>query len=170
MWGDKWTNILNISSCLITALITASLFYDQPDNSHSIFTRPGALFFPILLFGLNALAEVQASFLGRPIVSRQKSFAFARPSAYAVASTLLDIPLIILTLSLFQIVFYFMVHFQFDAGKFFSMWVILLATFLSFTSLFRMIGAWCKHFGLASQIAGWTIMVMMVYAGKLAAK
>lgn len=184
IWGDRFTSMLNISSSLIMALVTASLFYNLLNDSTSIFPRPGALFFPILLFGLNAMSEVQASFLGRPIVSRHKRLAFSRPSAYAIANMLTDIPLALITLSLFEIIYYFMVGFQFDAGKFFTQWVILLAIVLCFLSFFRMVGSWCHHFGMASQIAGVAfmgksdhiprggieltmILALMIYAGYL---
>lgn len=167
IWGDRLTNILNIASALIMSLVTASLFYNLQNDSSSIFPRPGALFFPILLFGLNAMSEIEASFQGRPIVSRHKRLAFTRPSAYAIANAITDIPIAIITLSLFEIVYYFMVGFVYDAGKFFTQWILLLAMILCFLSFFRMIGAWCRHFGIASQIAGICIMGIMIYAGYL---
>lgn len=167
IWGDRLTNILNISSALIMSLVTASLFYNLPNTSESIFPRPGALFFPILFFGLNAMSEIEASFSGRPIISRHKRLAFTRPSAYAIAKALTEIPIAMITLSLFLIVYYFMVGFVYDAGKFFTQWILLLVTILCFQSFFRMLGAWCRHFGIATQAAGVSIMGMMVYAGYL---
>lgn len=167
IWGDRLTLTLNICSALIMSLVTASLFYNLQNDSSSIFPRPGALFFPILLFGLNAMSEVNASFTGRPIVSRQKRLAFVRPSAYAVANAITDIPVVIGTVSLFDLVYYFMVGFQHDAGKFFTQWILLVAISLCFLSFFRMVGAWCRHFGIAAQISGVCIMGMMVYAGYL---
>jgi ATP-binding cassette subfamily G (WHITE) protein 2 (SNQ2) len=167
IWGDKFTNILNVCSAIIMGLVTASLFYNLKNDTSSIFPKPGALFFPILLFGLNTMSEVQASFLGRPIVSRHKRLAFTRPAAYGIASTLLDIPIVLITISLFLIIYYFMVGFVYDGGKFFTQWVLLLVITLNFSSFFRMIGAWCKHFGVASQISGVCIMGVMIYAGYL---
>ncbi|KAK5113313.1 hypothetical protein LTR85_010930 [Meristemomyces frigidus] len=167
IWGDRLTNGLSIFSAICLAFVTGSLFYHLSSDSTSAFTRPGALYFPILLFALNTLSEVQASFLGRPIVSRQKRLAFARPSAFSLANTIIDIPLVIFLVSLFLVAFYFMVDFQWNAGKFFTMWILLIVTILSFMALFRMIGAWCMHYGIASQIAGFTIMVAMVYTGYL---
>ncbi|KAK5681587.1 hypothetical protein LTS10_006120 [Elasticomyces elasticus] len=167
IWGDRLTNILNISSAVIMSLVTASLFYNLQNDSSSIFPRPGALFIPILLFGLNAMSEVQASFLGRPIVSRHKRLAFTRPSAYAIANAITDIPLVAVTLSLFELSYYFMVGFQHDAGKFFTQWVLLVVMMLCFLSFFRTIGAWCRHFGVASQISGACVMGIMIYAGYL---
>lgn len=137
------------------------------NTSSSIFTREGALFYPVLHFGLNTMSEVTASFMGRPIISRHKRLAFARPAAHAVACTLTDIPITISLISLFEIVYYFMVSFVMDAGAFFTQWFIMIIITLCMTSFFRMVGSWCKHFGFASQISGWCTMVMMVYAGYL---
>ena len=108
------------------------------------------------------MSEVQACFLGRPIISRHKRLAYTRPAAYAIAKTAMDIPLVIITVSLFEIVFYFMVGFQHNAGKFFTQWVLLVVMLLCFLSFFRTIGAWCRHFGMVSQIGGICIMGIMV--------
>lgn len=147
------------------SLVTGSLFYDLSNDSDSVFMRFGALFFPLLFFCLNSMSETVASFKGRPIISRHKRLGFARPAAHMVACTITDIPLVVTTLSLFEIIYYFMVDFQMSGGKFFTQWFIYLVTILSFTSFFRMIGAWSIHFGIASQISGWCTMVMMIYAG-----
>ncbi|UZP36820.1 hypothetical protein NXS19_004636 [Fusarium pseudograminearum] len=159
--------VLQLASSLIMALVTGSLMYNLPEDSTSIFRKPGALFYPILLWCLNKMAETAASFEGRAILTRHKRLAFNRPGAYALASVLTDIPFVIFMFSLFNVIYYFMVGYQHDAGKFFTNWFIYLVTTLCFTSLYRTIGAWCKHFGLAAQISGWITMVMMVYAGYL---
>ncbi|GKU08311.1 unnamed protein product [Fusarium langsethiae] len=167
LWGDRFSNGLQLASSLVMALVTGSLMYNLPEDSTSIFRLPGALFYPILLWCLNKMAETAASFEGRSILTRHKNLAFNRPGAYALASVLTDIPFVIFMFSLFNLIYYFMVGYQHDAGKFFTNWFIYLVTTLCFTSLYRTIGAWCKHFGLASQISGWITMVMMVYAGYL---
>ncbi|KAF9875080.1 ABC multidrug transporter [Colletotrichum karsti] len=167
IWGDRWSNVLQIASALIMALVTASLFNDLKEDSTSIFTRPGALFFPIQLFAMNKMSETTASFMGRRIISRHKRLAFNRPGAYALACAATDVPLTILVFSLFQLIYYFMVNFQREVGHFFTNWFVHIICALCFASLYRMIGAWCTHFGLASQITGWMTMVYMVYAGYL---
>lgn len=164
--GDKLTQALQLASALIVALAGGSLFYNLSDNSASMFSRQGAFFFPMLHFGLGCMAQVTASFVGRPIISRHKQFAFARPAAHAIACVAMDIPMLVVLFTVFEIVFYFMVGFPLTAGAFFTQWFIFILTTLCLTSFFRMLGAWCKHFGLASQISGCSIMVMMVYAGE----
>lgn len=156
---------MQITSTLVMALTTGSLFYNLPKNSTSIFPRPGALFFPILFFAMNKMSETTASFMGRRIVSRHKRLAFNRPSAFAFACTITDIPLVIFSVSLFEIIYYFMVGEQMNAGKFFTSWFIIILCVLTFASLYRMIGAWCRHFGFASQLSGWITMVYLLYGG-----
>lgn len=135
-----------------------------------MFIRAGAIYMPILHFGLLSMSETTASFMGRPIIARHKRLAFARPAAQTLACTLADIPQVIANVSIFDIVFYFMARFQLDAGKFFTHWFILVVCTLCLSSFYRMIGAWCRHFGVASQITGWCTMIMMVYAGELSSR
>ncbi|KAI1741490.1 putative ABC multidrug transporter [Xylaria scruposa] len=167
LWGDRWTNSLKLASNIIVALVSGSLFYHLAPTSAATFDRAGALFWPILYLGLNCLSETTASFMGRPIFSRHKLFGFARPAAQALACTLADIPFTVLGVSIFEIIYYFLAGFARDGGKFFTQWFIYIVFTLCLLSFYRMIGAWNSHFGLASQIAGWSTMVIMVYAGYL---
>ncbi|KAK6837992.1 hypothetical protein PG987_006273 [Apiospora arundinis] len=167
LWGDRFTNGLQLASSIVMALVTGSLMYNLPGDSSSIFRRPGALFYPILLWGLNKMSETVASFMGRPIFTRHKRLGFNRPAAYAFACAITDVPFIVVMFSLFDIVYYFMVGYQHDAGRFFTQWLVYVLITLCFASLYRLIGAWCRHFGLAAQISGFMTMVMMVYAGYL---
>ncbi|KAK6197215.1 hypothetical protein LQW54_010831 [Pestalotiopsis sp. IQ-011] len=167
IWGDRWSNGLQLASSLVMGLVAGSLFYNLSDTSTSIFARAGAIFYPILVFGLNSMSQTTASFMGRRIISRHKQLGFNRPGAYALACTITDIPLIILFFTIYEMVFYFMVGFQYDAGKFFTNWFILVISTLCFSAIFRTIGSWCTHFGLAAQISGCVISAMMVYTGYL---
>jgi ATP-binding cassette subfamily G (WHITE) protein 2 (SNQ2) len=147
-------------------LVTGSMMYHLSDTSDSTFRRFAALFYPIMLFCMNAMSEVTASFMGRPIITRHKRLGLARPAAHVIAATLTDIPFCLVLFSLFQVVYYFLVYFLQDAGKFFTNWFIYLLAALCFLSFYRMIGAWCTHFGIAAQISGFCTMVMMVYSGE----
>ncbi|KAI0431328.1 P-loop containing nucleoside triphosphate hydrolase protein [Xylaria sp. FL1042] len=167
IWGDRWTNSLKITSNVIIALVSGSLFYHLAATSAATFDRASALFWPVLYLGLNCLSETTGSFMGRPIFSRHKLFGFARPAAQAIACTLADIPFTILGVSIFEIIYYFLVGFTRDGGKFFTQWFIYIIFTLCLLSFYRMIGAWNSHFGVASQIAGWSTMAIMVYAGYL---
>jgi ATP-binding cassette subfamily G (WHITE) protein 2 (SNQ2) len=111
------------------------------------------------------MAEVTATFFGRPILNRHRDFSFYRPSAFVIAKMITDIPNIILQVSIFSIVYYFLIGLQTDAGKFFTFWVITVISALMLTALYRFIGCMFSSFDNAAKISGFYSMVMMVYGG-----
>lgn len=56
------------------------------------------------------MSEMTTAFESRPILSKQKSFAFYRPSAWALANILADLPVLAFQILLFSVVIYFMVR------------------------------------------------------------
>ncbi|KAJ6075741.1 hypothetical protein N7499_007722 [Penicillium canescens] len=167
MWGDKFSLMVKVCSAIIQALVCGSLFYNLAEDSSSIFLRPGVLFFPVLYFLLESLSETVGSYMGRPILSRQKRFGFYRPTAFAIANAITDIPVVVIQVTCFSLILYFMAALQMDAGRFFTFWIIVIMQTLAFIQLFRSVGAVCKTFGNASKISGLLSTVFFVYGGYL---
>lgn len=163
--GDKLSLAIKVFSSIIQALVCGSLFYNLKDDSTSIFLRPGVLFFPILYYLLESMSETTASFMGRPILSRQKRFGFYRPTAFCIANAITDIPMVMIQVTVFSLILYFMSALRMDAGKFFTFWIIIIAQTLCFVQLFRSVGAVCKKFGNASKITGLLSTIFFVYGG-----
>lgn len=165
--GDKLSMIIKIVSSILQALVCGSIFYNLKLDSSSIFLRPGALFFPILYFLLEGLSETTGAFMGRPILSRQKRFGFYRPTAFVIANAITDLPMVIVQISCFSLILYFMSGLQMNAARFFTFWIILIAYTLCSMQLFRAVGALCKKFGIASMISGFLSTIFFVYGGYL---
>ncbi|KAL5337204.1 ABC-2 type transporter-domain-containing protein [Aspergillus crustosus] len=163
--GDKLSIAIKLASSIIQALVCGSLFYDLKMDSTSIFLRPGVLFFPILYYLLESMSETTASFMGRPILSRQKSFGFYRPTAFCIANAITDIPITIVQVSCFSLILYFMSALQMDAGRFFTFWIIIIVNTLCSMQMFRAIRALCKQFETASQITDLLSTIGFVYGG-----
>lgn len=166
MMGDRISLGVKVSSAIIQALVCGSLFYDLPQTSESIFLRPGVLFFPVLYFLLESMSETTASFMGRPILARHKRFGFYRPTAFCIANALTDIPVVLLQVTCFSLILYFMSGLQMDAGRFFTFWIVVNASTLCFTQMFRAVGAIFANFGTASQLTGLLSTVLFVYGGE----
>lgn len=166
MMGDRLSLAVKVGSAIIQALVCGSLFYDLPLTSQSIFLRPGALYFPVLYFLLESMSETTASFMGRPILVRHKRFGFYRPTAFCIANAITDIPIVLLQVSCFSLILYFMSAMQMDAGKFFTYWIVINALTLCFLQMFRAVGAVFSNFGTASQLSGILSTVFFVYSGK----
>ncbi|KAH8703108.1 putative ABC multidrug transporter [Talaromyces proteolyticus] len=165
--GDRLSLAIKVGSAVIQALVCGSLFYNLELDSSSIFLRPGVLFFPVLYFLLESLGETTGAFMGRSILARQKRFAFYRPTAFCIANAITDIPIVILQVSCFSLILYFMTSLQRGAGKFFTFWVIVCVNTLCSMQLFRTIGALCRKFGNASKMSGLLSTVFFVYGGYL---
>lgn len=128
IWGDKATFLIKQVSNIVQALIAGSLFYNAPDNSAGLFIKGGALFFSILYPTLVAMSEVTDSFVGRPVLAKHKSFAFFHPAAFCIAQITADIPQLLVQVSAFSVIIYWMVGLAASAGQFFTFWVIVFAT------------------------------------------
>lgn len=147
--GDWRPVLLQLCASIVIAVITGSLYLELPANSNYLFVKSGALCFPVLYFAMMRMSETTASFQGRPLISRQKRLTINSPSAHAIALALVDIPIIAVVFSVFHFIHYFMVGLQRDAEKFFVAFSMLLLFILAFASMYRMIGAWCRHPGVA---------------------
>lgn len=104
--------------------------------------------------------------MGRPILSRHKRFGYYRPTAFCVANAITDIPVVIVQITCFSLILYFMCALQQEAGKFFILWLATIVNTLCFLQLFRAIGAMMSHFGTASLVSGLLSTVFFVYGGE----
>jgi ABC-type multidrug transport system ATPase subunit len=170
VWGDKATFIVKQLFTIMQALIMGSLFYNAPEDSSGLFVKSGALFFSLLYNALLSMTEVTSSFSGRPILIKHKLFGFFHPAAFCIAQITADIPLILFQVSTFGVILYFMVGFTATAAAFFTYWVILVATTMCMTALFRAVGAAFSKFDAAAKVAGIAILSTMLYTGYMIQK
>jgi ATP-binding cassette subfamily G (WHITE) protein 2 (SNQ2) len=101
MIGDPQSLVGKWGGIFFQALIVGSLFYNLPATAAGAFPRGGVIFFMLLFNALLALAELTSAFESRPILLKHKSFSFYRPAAYAIAQTVVDIPLVFVQVFMF---------------------------------------------------------------------
>ncbi|KAL9601195.1 MAG: hypothetical protein Q9219_002695 [cf. Caloplaca sp. 3 TL-2023] len=167
MFGDQLTLGGKWGGILFQALIVGSLFYNMPETSAGVFPRGGVIFFLLLFNALLALAELTAAFSSRPILLKHKSFSFYRPAAYAIAQTVVDLPLVLVQVLLFDIVVYWMSNLARTPSQFFISVLILFMQTMSMYSFFRAIGALVSSLDVATRITGVAIQALIVYTGYL---
>lgn len=114
---------------------------------------------------LLAMTEVRESFHGRPVLIKHVSFAFYHPAAFVLAQIVADLPVTLIQISQFSIVLYFMSGLRVSAGAFFTYWVVIFATTLSITAMFRAIASAFLTFNSANKIAGLAISAAVTYSG-----
>jgi ABC-type multidrug transport system ATPase subunit/ABC-type multidrug transport system permease subunit len=139
----------------------------MPKTTSGAFPRGGALFFILLFNALLALAEMTAAFSSKPILLKHKSFSFYRPAAYAIAQTVVDVPLVAVQVVLFNTIIYWMGGLAPTASQFFiSCLVIWLVTMTTY-AYFRALSALCGTLDTASRFTGLSIQILVVYTGYL---
>ncbi|KAK4637309.1 ABC multidrug transporter atrF [Fulvia fulva] len=159
--GGKWGGIL------FQALIVGSLFYNLPATSLGVFLRGGVLFFILLFNALLALAELTAAFESRSILLKHKSFQFYRPAAYAIAQTVVDVPLVLVQVFVFDIVVYFMANLSRTPSQFFISLLLLFLLTMTMYAFFRAVGALSRNLDIATRFSGVAIQALIVYTGYL---
>lgn len=132
-------------------LIAGSLFYNAPENSSGLFLKSGALFFFLLYNSLLAMSEVTDSFSGRPVLAKHKLFALYHPAAFCIAQIAANIPVLLIQISVFSIILYFLAGLTVSASAFFTLWIVTFMTTICMTALFRAIGASFSTFDGASK-------------------
>ncbi|KAK3373028.1 ABC-2 type transporter-domain-containing protein [Lasiosphaeria ovina] len=170
LWGDKPTLIVKQGSTVVQALIAGSLFYNPPEGSIGLFSKSGALFFSLLHNSLLSMSEVTDSFSGRPVLIKHRSFGLYHPAAFCIGQVAADIPAILLQVSLFALILYFMVGFTMSASVFFTYWILLVAVTMCMTALFRCVGAAFSTFDGASKVSGFLVSALIVYNGYMIQK
>ncbi|CAJ2505166.1 Uu.00g125600.m01.CDS01 [Anthostomella pinea] len=167
MLGDKPSLFGKWGGIVFQGLIVGSLFFNLPDTVAGAFTRGGVLFFILLFNALLALAEQTAAFESKPILLKHKNFSFYRPSAYALAQTVVDIPAVLIQVVLFDVIIYWMAGLSATASQFFISILILWLVTMTTYSFFRAISAVFKTLDDATKVTGVAIQILVVYTGYL---
>lgn len=165
MLGDRQSLMGKWGGILFQGLIVGSLFYDLPPTAAGTFTRGGVLFFALLFNALLALAELTSTFESKPILLKHRSFSFYRPSAFAIAQTVVDVPLVLVQVLIFDIVVYFMAGLQRTASQFFISLLFLFILTMTMYAFFRAIGALMGSLDAATRVTGVSIQILVVYTG-----
>jgi hypothetical protein len=170
MFGDRAALAGKWGVIVFQALIVGSLFYNLPDTSSGVFTRGGVIFFTLLFNALLALAELTAAFQSRPILMKHKSFSFYRPSAYALAQVVVDVPLVFIQVVLFDLIVYFMANLSRTPSQFFISLLFIFILTMTMYSFFRSLGALCGSLDIATRLTGVALQALVVYTGTFSGK
>ncbi|KPI38214.1 ATP-dependent permease PDR15 [Cyphellophora attinorum] len=149
----------------ILAFIVGSIYYGPVNTTASLQSRGSVLFLATLMNALMAVTECGALFARRPIVLKQKNFAFVHPAADAFAAYAVDVPKTFIISTLFNVVFYFITGLRLQASSFFVFFLFNIICTLMMSAIFRTIGAVSKQLAHAYAICGMGILVMIIYTG-----
>lgn len=94
---------------------------------------------------------------------KHKSFSFYRPAAYAIAQTVLDVPLLFVQVTVFNLIVYFMSGLQRTATRFLITNLFLYVLTMTVYAAFRAIGATVPSLDAATRFTGLGMQALVVY-------
>ncbi|GKZ38311.1 hypothetical protein AbraIFM66950_010441 [Aspergillus brasiliensis] len=168
MWqikGHMSPMYIKFLSCVVYGLLLGSMFYNQPQTTEAIYSRGGVLFYSAILLAWLQMSELEDTMQGRDILSRQKKFAFVRPSAVCLARVLVDLVLAAVLTTLYLIVVYFLAGLKSDAGAFFIDFLFIYTCTICLTSQFRLFAAVSPNFEVALRYCGVSVLFCIVFGG-----
>ncbi|GCE97844.1 hypothetical protein ZYGM_002792 [Zygosaccharomyces mellis] len=152
---------------IVMALVLGSMFYkvEKHTTTDTFYFRGAAMFYSILVNGFSSLLEIFALFEARPVTEKHKTYSLYHPSADALASVIADIPAKVLSSICFSVIFYFLVNFRRDPGRFFFYLLINVVVSFVMSHLFRCVGALSKTVVTAMVPASVLLLCVMLYTG-----
>jgi ATP-binding cassette subfamily G (WHITE) protein 2 (PDR) len=163
--GDPSIPIVSVFGQVVMGLILSSVFYNLNQTTSSFYYRGAAMFFAVLFNAFASLLEIMSLFEARPIVEKHKKFALYRPAADAFASIISELPIKLLMSTGFNFIFYFMVNFRRNPGRFFFYWLSCGLCTLTMSHLFRSIGAVSTSLPGAMTPATVLLLAMIIFTG-----
>lgn len=149
------------------AFILGSMFYKvmKKDSTATFYSRGASMFFAVLFNSFTSMLEIFSLFEARPITEKHRSYSLYHPSADAFASALAEVPPRIVTTVIFNIVFYFLVHFHRNGGRFFFYYMMSLIASFAMSHLFRTVGSVVNTLPEAMMPAAVILLALSMYTG-----
>lgn len=150
---------------LTEGLVVASIFFDLDDTTSSFYSRGAAIFVLILLNAFGSLLEIIGLYAKRAIVEKHKRYVLYHPSAEALASMIMDMPYKITNTLATVVLYYFMVNFRREPGRFFFFLLNSFFVMLSMSMFFRLFASLTKTLEQALAPASVVLIGMTLYTG-----
>ncbi|KAJ5679477.1 hypothetical protein N7462_007721 [Penicillium macrosclerotiorum] len=165
LWKNQRDLYIVLFLNAVNAVINGSAYFMAPKTATGSFEKGGAIFFSLIYFFLNALAEVSSTINARSILVKQHKLGIIHPVAFVIAQTIADIPVAVFQSLVFSCCYYFMLGLHKTASDFWIFELVLFTHYSAVSSLFRMLGAWAPSLNIAFFMAGTAMPICLTYAG-----
>ncbi|KAF9555317.1 pleiotropic drug resistance ABC transporter [Agrocybe pediades] len=163
--GNMTVTIIRIFGFLFQGVILGTVFLKLPDTTSAFYSRSGLLFFALFFSAIMALSEIPALFAQRPIILRHQQWALYHPFTEAVALTIMEVPITLLTSLIYGGLLYGLGELQKSAGQFFIFILFVFTVAFIMRAWFRALSAISKNAAAAQAIGGVSVLAMAMYTG-----
>ncbi|CAK9229936.1 unnamed protein product [Sphagnum troendelagicum] len=136
-WRSPYYNAVRMFFTTICALIFGSIFWNlgsKRNTQQDVFNVMGALYAAVIFLGVNNASSVQPVVaVERSVFYRERAAGMYAPLSYAIAQGLVEIPYILVQSTVYALITYAMINFQWTPAKFFWYLLFMFLTFTYFT-------------------------------------
>eukprot|EP01138_Halocafeteria_seosinensis_P000056 gb/GECG01000057.1/.p1 GENE.gb/GECG01000057.1/~~gb/GECG01000057.1/.p1 ORF type:complete len:911 (+),score=113.81 gb/GECG01000057.1/:1-2733(+) len=154
-----------LGQTIAITLVTSLLWWQIDDNASTISDREGFVFFASVYWGFNPLFNALTTFPAeRSVLTRERAGGMYRLSAYFLAKSCADIPLVFTYPTIFAVVAYWAVGLRAEAGSFFTFLFGLYVNGLAAQALGLAVSSWVLDFR-KSLVVAVVLMLSFMLAG-----
>lgn len=115
---DPVATYVSITSAIVFAFLTGTIYYQVGDSQDSIRSRMGVLFFIMMISTFSSLGSLEMFLTDRAIYAREHRNGMYSTSAYYVGKVIQDVPIGVLVNTAFNLIVYLLVGLQLTLVKF----------------------------------------------------
>jgi ABC-type multidrug transport system ATPase subunit/ABC-type multidrug transport system permease subunit len=169
-WRSPSYNRTRILVCAILSLLIGSVYVTKrvPTNEADMNSRVTTIYLSFLLIAVNGMTTVLAFFEAeRNMFYRHKSALMYDTPAISFSYTVAELPFLVGTCFIYVSIFYFMIGFSVEAGKFFFYYLFMFLCMANFTYMGQMFVALTPDAQIAQGFGGLVASNTGLFSGVL---
>ncbi|XP_078443948.1 ABC transporter G family member 36-like [Wolffia australiana] len=133
-------------------------------------TFMGALFFSVVVLMFNGMAEISLTIARLPVFYKQRDFLFYPAWAYALPSWVLNIPITIIEVAIWEVMIYYVIGFDPSVERFFKQYLLLFLASQMASGLFRLVAVVGRSTIIANTFGSFVLLIVLVMGGFIVAR
>lgn len=173
MKRNSFVYIFTLSQLTVLSILIMTVFLRTKMHKETIedgLTYMGAIFFIVMAFMFNSLAELGFTITRLPVFFKQRDLLFFPPWSYAIPAWIIKLPIAIIEVTILMFITYYGIGFDPNFGRLVKMIVILLGTSQMATGVYRLTGAIARNIIVANTLGIFIILIFLVLGGFVLSK
>ncbi|KAK3416795.1 hypothetical protein EUGRSUZ_H02557 [Eucalyptus grandis] len=168
MKRNSFVYIFKVTQLIIMAFISMTLFLRNKMHRDTVTDGGvyiGALFFTMMTFMFNGMAELSMTIAKLPIFYKQRDLLFYPAWAYALPSWILKIPITFVEVAAWVFITYYVIGYDPNVGRLFKQYLLLVAINQMASGLFRLIAALGRNLIVANTFGSFVLLALVALGG-----
>lgn len=162
---DPVATYVSISSAIIFAFLTGTIYYQVGNTQDSIRSRMGVLFFIMMISTFSSLGSLEMFLTDRAIYAREHRNGMYSTSAYYVGKVIQDVPIGIAVTAAFVVIVYFLIGLQCSLVKFLVFYGVCTLVMLNGYALCLLMSNVSANYATANIITSLLLVLYLLPTG-----